>query len=121
MVVAQAKIAILGGDPIVGGSLEALLRAAGYRAWFLSEDKVDEAGEMLANFQLLIVASAPSSEFREVLPEAVSSRATVEIPVLELLPVNGEQIVQGEHVVPWPCPPERLKRAIDAILPACRE
>lgn len=85
MVATQVKIAILGGDPIIGGSLEALLRAAG-------------------------------SEFREVLRDIVPSWTVVEIPVLELLPVNGEQIVWGEHVVPWPCSPERLKRAIDSAL-----
>jgi hypothetical protein len=112
----RPKITISGGDPIVGRYLEALLQAAGYRAWFLPEDRVDEVDELFADSQLLIITPAPSSRFRKVLLDTISTRQTAEIPILELLPVNGEHLVRGEHMLPWPCLPETLKRVIASIL-----
>jgi hypothetical protein len=120
MVPTQANIVILGGDEPVGRSLEALLEAAGYRAWFVSEDKVDKVGELLADFQLLIVAPALDSEFQKFFLERLSNEQAIGIPILELLPVNGEQLLRG-CVVLWPCSYETLKRAIDFILLAATE
>jgi len=116
MVAAKAKVTILGGDLIIGESLEALLQAAGYRARFLSESRVDKIDELLVDSQLLIISPALSPEFRKALSETMLRKPTVEIPVLVLLPVNGEQSVRREHIVPWPCSLEKLKLAIDSAL-----
>ncbi len=121
MSTAHTKVAIIGGDPIVGEALEVLLRAAGYRARFLPEFVMDELGELLADSQLLLVAPVLSAERRKALLEMMSSPATpVNIPVLELLPANGGQHLQGEYVLLWPCSTEELRRAIEAALLAQR-
>lgn len=109
------KVAILGGDPIIGGSLGALLQSAGYRAQFLSENRVDKIDELLAGSQLVIVAPSASSEFEKALLERMSRQPALERPVLELVPVNGEQSVR-EHALPWPCSLEELERTINSVL-----
>ena len=111
----QARVAILGGDPIIGGSLEALLQAAGYHARFLPETGLDRIDELLAGSQLVIVAPLASSELEKALLERMSRQPTLEIPVLELVPLNGEQSVR-DHALPWPCSLATLKRTINAVL-----
>ena len=118
MTTAPTKEAIIGGDPIVGEALEVLLQAAGYRPRFLPETVMDEIlmGELLADSQLLLVAPVLSAKRRKALLEMKLSPTTpVDIPVLELLPANGGQHLQGSTVL-WPCSGEELKRAIDALL-----
>ena len=118
MPTAPTKVAIIGGDPIVGEALEVLLQAAGYRPRFLPETGMDELlmGEMFADSQLLLVAPVLSAKRRKALLEMKLSPTTpANIPVLELLPANGGRHLQ-EHIVLWPCSGEELKRAIDALL-----
>jgi hypothetical protein len=115
VVAIPAKVAILGGDPIIGGSLEALLQAAGYRARFLSETGVDRIDELLADSQLVIFAPLASPKLERALLERMSRQPGLEIPVLELVPLNGEHSVR-EHALPWPCSLEMLKRTIDSVL-----
>lgn len=102
----------------MGEALEALLQAAGYRTRFLPESVMDELlGELLADSQLLLVAPVLSAKRRKALLEMMlSPMMPVNIPVLQLLPANGGQHLQGEHIVLWPCSGEELKRAIDALL-----
>jgi hypothetical protein len=118
MSTAHTRVAIIGGDPVVGEALEALLQAVGYRTRFLPESVMDELlGELLADSQLLLIAPVLSAERRKVLLEMMLSPTTpVNIPVLELLPANGGRYLQGEHIVLWPCSGEELKLAIDALL-----
>jgi hypothetical protein len=117
MSTAHTRVTIIGGDPIVGEALEVLLQAAGYCARFLPEYVMDELGGLLADSQLLLIAPVLSAERRKDLLEIMLSPTTpVNIPVLELLPANGGQHLQGEHSVLWPCSGEELKRAIDALL-----
>jgi hypothetical protein len=117
MSTAHTKVAIIGGDPVVGEALEVLLQAAGYRTRFLPESAIDELGELLADSQLLLVAPVFSAKRRKALLETMLSPTTpVNIPVLELLPANGGRHLQGEHIVLWPCSGEELKRTIDALL-----
>jgi hypothetical protein len=113
---ARVDVAVLGGDPVTGRSLEALLQAAGYRAWSLAEDQVDDLGEVLALSRVWIIAPDLSSRFREVLLRALSEEA--EVPVVELLPVDGVPMFRGAHVVAWPCPPEKFERIVAAALRA---
>jgi len=115
---ARTKVIIVGGDPVIGRSLEVLLQAAGYRTLFLSEPVVGKLGEPLADSQLLVFAPVPSAERRSArLDTMLGLAASMKIPTLELLPANGgEQHAQGEHTVVWPCSIDELKRAIDAAL-----
>lgn len=118
MPVAHTKVAIFGGDPVIGEALEIMLQAVGYRTRFLPESVMDELlGELLADSQLLLVAPVLSAKRRKTLLEMKLSPTTpVNIPVLELLPANGGQHLQGGRTVLWPCSGEELKRAIDALL-----
>jgi hypothetical protein len=118
MSTARAKVAIIGGDPVVGEVLEVMLQAAGYRTRFQPESVMDDLpGDLLADSQLLLVAPVLSARRRKALLEMMlSPMMPVNIPVLQLLPTNGGQHLQGEHIVPWPCSGEELKRAIDALL-----
>lgn len=118
MTTVHTKVAIIGGDPVVGEALEVLLQASGYRTRFLPESVMDELlGELLADSQLLLVAPVLSAERRNTLLEMMlGPTKPVNIPVLQLLPANGGQHLQGEHIVLWPCSGKELKRAIDALL-----
>jgi hypothetical protein len=115
---ARVDVAILGGDPITSRSLEALLQAAGYYARSLGEDQVDDLGEVLTLSRVLIVAPAPSSGFREVLLRALFEETQAEVPVVELLPVDGKLRFRGAHVLDWPCSPEKLEQTVAAALRA---
>jgi hypothetical protein len=116
----QTKVIIVGEDPVVGRALETLLRSAGYRARFLSNPAADAFGELLADSHLLLVAPPVSAERRRVLRARMRGRPTATgVAVLELVPTNGgEQLVQREGVVLWPCSAEELKRGINSALRA---
>lgn len=118
MSTAHTNVTIIGGGPVVGEALEILLQAAGYRTRFLPESVMDELlGELLADSQLLLVAPVLSAERRKALLEMMLDPTTpVNIPVLQLLPANGGQHLQGGRSVLWPCSREELKREIDALL-----
>ena len=111
----HTKVAIVGGDPVIGEALEVLLQAAGYRARFLSEPVADKLGELLVGSQLLVVAPTLNAECWKTLLDVVLSPA-VKVPVLELLPADGERHFRGEHVLLWPCSTEELRRAVDTAL-----
>jgi hypothetical protein len=121
MSTAHTKVAIIGGDPVIGVALEILLQAAGYHTRFLSEPEADELGGLLADSQLLVVAPTLGAERRRALLSIVSSPATsMKIPVLELLPADAEQRLRGGNVLLWPCSTEELRLAIEAALLAQR-
>jgi hypothetical protein len=116
MVATPAKLAIVGEDPVIGESLETLLQAAGYRARFLRKHVEEVREELLADFHVLLVGPELSAEHRKaLLYKMLSSAALSKIPIIQLLPANGEHILLG-HVVIWPCLMKDLKRVIDAIL-----
>ncbi len=77
----------------------------------------DGLGEVLADSRLLLVAPGLSAQSRGALTGVVISPAT-KIPVLELLPANGGEVVgiQGVGVAPWPCSVEELQRRIEVAL-----
>jgi len=114
---ARAKVIVVGGDPVMGRSLEAMLQAAGYDVCFQPEPLADGLGEVLADSRLLLVAPGLSAESRRALTDVVVSSAT-KIPVLELLPANGGEVVgiQRVGVAPWPCSVEELQRRVRAAL-----
>ncbi|MGH3088478.1 MAG: hypothetical protein ACRDSJ_14315 [Rubrobacteraceae bacterium] len=95
-------VAIFGGDPVVGETLELLLRAAGYEARFLAGEVSDE---LLAGAKLLLIA--PGAAARDGLLESG-------IPVMELVTAGREA---GPHSsLRWPCRIEELKQAIDGLI-----
>ncbi len=115
---ARAKVIVVGGDPATGRSLEALLQAAGYDARFGPEPLADGLGELVAHSRLLLVAPGLSAESRKAVGNAVIRTAT-KIPVLELVPANGGEVmvgIQGADAAPWPCPMDELQRRIRAAL-----
>jgi hypothetical protein len=117
MASARTRIAVVGGDPVVGAALETLLEYAGYHARFLPESVMDELGDPLADSQLLIVAPDLSAERRQALLRLLlSPKGAVKIAVLELLPTDGEEQRFRGHAVLWPCSVEELRGAIDAAL-----
>jgi hypothetical protein len=69
----------------------------------------------------LIVALALSTKlWQALLDVALNPKVLAKIiPILELLPANGEeeQHFRG-HVVLWPCSVEELKQAIETVLSA---
>ena len=108
---------MVGGDPVVGGALEALLESAGYHARFLPESMMDDLGELLADSQLLVVAPDLSAELQQPLLRLVlNPKRLANVAVLELLAADGEGQRFGGHAVLWPCSVEELRRAIDAAL-----
>jgi hypothetical protein len=112
----QTKVIIFGEDPVVCRALETLL-GADYSTRVLSNPAVEELGELLADSQLLLVAPPVSDERRGVLLAGMLGPSATEIAVLELVPTNGgEQLVQSEGVVLWPCSAEELKRAINSTM-----
>jgi len=117
MTTAGARVIVVGGDPVMGRSLEALLQATGYEARFQPEPSADGLGGLLADSHLLLIAPGVSAEIRKALVDVVMDPAT-KIAVLELLPANGGEAVgiQGADAVPWPCPLEELKQKIQKAL-----
>src|SRR5215212_3069968 len=100
MTTAGAKLILVGGDPVMGRSLEALLQAAGYEARFQPEASADGLGGLLADSRLLLIAPGLSAESRKALVDVVMDSAT-NFAVLELLPANGAgQNIQGVGAVP---------------------
>jgi hypothetical protein len=116
------KIAIVGGDLMVGRSLEVALQSRGYDAHFLNGSLTDdEPTEQLEVVGIVIFAPRMSTKRRSsFLSRVRSTLATVRVPMLELVTTasvasqNGQEELVG--LVPWPCPIEDLEREIEAVL-----
>ena len=120
----STKIAILGGDLMVGRTLEVVLRDVGYEARFhngslLKGSVTDEVTETLEDVGLVILAPRMSAEHRSAFLGRLRG-APAAVPVLELvtasdtLPSGREEELVG--LVAWPCPAEELEREIEAAL-----
>jgi hypothetical protein len=116
------KIAIVGGDLLVGRSLEVALQSSGYDAHFLNGSLTDdEPTELLDEVGIVIFAPRMSTKRRRsFLSRVRGTLATVRVPVLELVTTasvaseNGREELVG--LVSWPCPIEDLEREIEAAL-----
>jgi hypothetical protein len=117
---APNKIAILGGDLLVGRSLEVALQGVGYEARFLNGSFTGEPAELLdEEVRLVIFAPRMNTERRKAFLNGMRSiHATAGLPVLELATtldeVRAEQ--DGVGLVAWPCPIEELTRRLEATL-----
>ncbi len=122
----STKIAILGGDLMVGRTLEVVLRDAGYEARFhngslLNGSGTDEVTETLEDVRLVLFVPRMNAEHRSAfLGRLRGAPATAAVPVLELVtasdtsPNGREEELVG--LVAWPCPTEELEREIEAAL-----
>jgi DNA-binding response OmpR family regulator len=118
------KIAILGGDQLVGHTLERLLQSVGYDARYLNGSLVGEPTRLPEGIGLVIFAPRIPSERRKAFLSRIrSSAATAGLPVLELTPFLDEVLpdaVRAEHegveLVAWPCHIQELEREIEAAL-----
>lgn len=120
------KIAIVGGDPLVGRALELSLQSAGYSARFLDGSSVNGAYDPLEGLGLVLLAPRISAVDREAFLRRLrhaSSSAPARVPVLELIASsNGardreekEEIVVVQRML-WPCQLNDLKQKIETML-----
>jgi hypothetical protein len=109
-------VVIVGGEVLVGRTLELLLRSADCKVRFLSEPSLGES-EMLDGIRLLILAPGANTESREAALALISARtAEARIEVLELADDRQGALVGAREVLPWPCRIEYLKRRVMAAL-----
>jgi hypothetical protein len=115
------KIAILGGDLLVGRSLAVTLRGLGYDACFLHGSLSGEPADLPEDVRLVIFGPRMSTRRRKVfLGRVRDTPARAGVPVLELV-VSSEASRNGRKaervgVVSWPCATEALTCRIEAAL-----
>jgi len=115
------KIAILGGDLLVGRSLEVALQGIGYDARFLNGSFSGEPADLPKEVRLVIFTPRMSTGRRKIyISRLRDTPVTAGVPVLELVTAsdvspNGRK-EEGVGVVLWPCPTEDLTRRIEAAL-----
>ena len=109
-----ATIAILGGNPVIGKALEALLASTDYVARFYSEYPEGDA-DPLGGARVALILPAPSGRRQQDLIDLIKNTpSTMNLPVIELTTTPRDK-GQG-IVVPWPCSIDDLRRAIDETL-----
>jgi hypothetical protein len=95
-----ANITILGGNPVIGKALEALLASTDYVARFFAEYPEGDA-EPLGGAQVALVLPAPSSRHQEALIAMIrNTPSTTNLPVIELITTpneNGHGIMALQH------------------------
>lgn len=118
----STKIALtVCGDPVIGRALTLLLQGSEYDIKFLPIWSKDEM-VLPDDTQLLLLTPDLSVGDRESLSKMLGDRAGgKQIPVLELIAASGTQQNEEaqhhpEHLAPWPCSTESLKRRIQAAL-----
>lgn len=122
-----STIAIVGGDPVVGYTLEQMLLIAGYGARFLggSSSIEGEANPFKGTHLVIIAPRSNDADRKALLSHLHSSSANdkslkAQLPVLELVTTaNGAQVEEERLVtrrILWPCPVSVLKREIEAAL-----
>jgi hypothetical protein len=108
------SVVVLGGDEVVGQTLELLLRSADYDVRFLTASSFNGL-ERLDGVGLVLIYPGLSAGHRETLLALVED-VPVAIPILE--PVRNPERVRtrSRHLLSWTCRAEELKRQINAIL-----
>jgi hypothetical protein len=110
-----ARVAILGGDSVVGRALEVLLQGLGYDTRLIEEYDAGTPEDLLEDTQLLLTTPTVSDESRERFVEGMrSTPGTAAIPVLTLSTVPTNDLADQAGIVLWPCRLEDLNRAIEA-------
>jgi hypothetical protein len=110
-------VAILGGNPVVGRSLESLLGLAGYDVRFVEDPDPEGLARLLAGVQLVIFPPLSDGESHNALLSRVQDVPTVAgVPVLELVRDGDEDGDLRENVVLWPCTLESLDKRMKTAL-----
>jgi hypothetical protein len=111
-------VAILGGNPGVGRTLEVMLKGAGYDARYLNGSFIDKPAELPAKVRLVLLTPGLYSKGRErLLNSMMSASVNPKIPILELITASSDGARTDLHnCVLWPCRVEDLKREIEATL-----
>jgi hypothetical protein len=114
---APTAVAILGGNSVVGRSLEVLLEGGGYSTRIIEEPVTGKPQELLEGIRLLLVAPTPDTDSREgFLASMGSVPGVAAVPVLRLSTVLNRVPPEQAGLVLWPCRLEDLKSEIEAAL-----
>jgi Asp/Glu/hydantoin racemase len=110
----QTTVAIAGDDPIIGQALEALLQTAGYGTRFGTYPVTDYSRNILTEAHIVLLMPWSNNTSRKVSPiSEVSTAATTDLPILELVSEPNEaQSLRGRQVR-WPCGLEQLRKEIE--------
>jgi hypothetical protein len=115
--IAAITVAILGGDPVVGRSLELMLESAGYDARFLNGSFVEKPAEMPEEVRLVILTPGLHYKGRERFVNSMENgSAAKKIPVLELVRASEREQAKQLGYVLWPCRAKDLSQEIEAVL-----
>jgi hypothetical protein len=110
-------VAILGGDPVVGRTLELMLERAGYDARFLNGSFIDKPVKLPEEVRLVILAPGLHYKGRErFLNSMENAPAAAKVPVLELVRASERERAARLGYVLWPCRAKDLKQEIEALL-----
>jgi hypothetical protein len=111
-------VAILGGSPVVGRSLEVMLKSAGYDAQFLNGSFIDKPAELPEEVGLVILTPELHYKGRErfLKGRENTSAGTTKIPVLELVTASEKERADQVGYVLWPCRVKDLEREIEVVL-----
>jgi len=112
-------IAILGGNPVVGGALSVLLEGSGYQTIPLDSYPTGIVDELLDGADLLLLTPRLDEGVREAFLGAMgkSTPQKANIPVITLTTAVQERPQdEGVQSVPWPCATRVLVERIEAAL-----
>lgn len=113
--IAASDVVVIGGDAIIGRTLETLLRSAERSVRFLGEPSPSNLG-LLQGARLLLLAPDSNAERRESLMVLIRDMPdAAQIPILELVDTSIEAR-EGVGFVSWPCRTEYLKERIEETL-----
>jgi hypothetical protein len=111
-------VAILGGSPVVGRTLEVILSGSGYDARFLNGSFIEKPAELPEEVGLVILSPGLHHKGRKrfLKGRENGSGAATRVPVLELISAPKEGRADQPGYVPWPCPVKDLELEIEAVL-----
>jgi hypothetical protein len=111
-------VAILGGSPLVGRTLEVMLKRAGYDARFLNGSFIEKPAELPEEVGLVILTPGlnPKGRERFLRVREETSAVMPMVPVLELISASEKGRADQSGYVPWPCPVKDLELEIETVL-----
>ena len=103
-------VAVLGGDPVVGKAIEAVISDAGYDALLFTALPTNGSRHLLDGARVLLLAPGITTRERETF---LKGRKT---PVVELVTILDESQQRQGGRVTWPAGVEEIGREIDVAL-----
>lgn len=113
---APPAVAVLGGDPVIGKAIEAMLLDAGYSAIAFAVPPVNGSRHLLDGAQVLLFAPGADAEEREAFLENRTGT-----PILELVTVLDRASGGQSGSIPWPTGVEEIVEEVDSILSAAND